>query len=582
MSTICIHAAAIIVVALLTASVGHGALQPLDPRMVAIGDIHGDVDNFLSVLRHAQLVDCDGNWIGGTTIAVQMGDVCDRGPHSHSLLEYIHDALIPQASAAGGEFIQLMGNHELLSMRGDHRFTLESLLTGAFGGIDHWEAEFSPPRSLLDAASFDAASASNASFIPFVHPALRRARRLIQRPPRTGTYGHVISKLPVLVSRYGTVFVHAGILPVHAQLGIKEINRRMYYDVLLPHLWEGPVRKTASRAHTLSAPSDVEREFFELLTGKESPSAEAARGPIDMGKMVVAPLQAAEAFFEINSPVWTREQVYGAMRQQKCQLVGDALAVLSRTEELLHSSRSEMAPEGAFPDVNPRADGWSSARLDGKRRTRPLPIGRLVVGHTIQPNGAISVFCGGRFLATDISMSQYMQGGGHLGYVEFRRETGVTANPTKEGGYEQENAEVQAVEQLILAEKSDHKVHIVGVPTYPAIPWLRHPPHTAASPPLWSVAGHKRAVEELKKEREAELQRLQGELRTHDSSPQPPSQQKPHMTSLNDHALAASGMLGVALVGVLVGAYFLLRRSKGAGRTRPSQRPNTAKVPIPY
>ncbi|PYT21070.1 MAG: hypothetical protein DMG57_39860 [Acidobacteria bacterium] len=46
-------------------------------RLVAIGDIHGDFEWFTAVLRSAGLLDEDGNWTGGKTHLVQVGD-CAR------------------------------------------------------------------------------------------------------------------------------------------------------------------------------------------------------------------------------------------------------------------------------------------------------------------------------------------------------------------------------------------------------------------------------------------------------------------------------------------------------------------------
>ena len=40
-------------------------------RVVAIGDIHGNYDGFVSILQRAGLVDDDVHWIGGTTTFVQ-------------------------------------------------------------------------------------------------------------------------------------------------------------------------------------------------------------------------------------------------------------------------------------------------------------------------------------------------------------------------------------------------------------------------------------------------------------------------------------------------------------------------------
>ena len=62
-----------------------GAAAPPDspsPRIVAIGDIHGDYNDFLAILQRAGLIDEQHHWAGGKTTFVQVGDEIDRG-HSH-------------------------------------------------------------------------------------------------------------------------------------------------------------------------------------------------------------------------------------------------------------------------------------------------------------------------------------------------------------------------------------------------------------------------------------------------------------------------------------------------------------------
>ena len=49
-------------------------------RIVAIGDVHGDYEQFVAVLRSAKLIDSQESWSGGKTDLVQSGDVLDRGP----------------------------------------------------------------------------------------------------------------------------------------------------------------------------------------------------------------------------------------------------------------------------------------------------------------------------------------------------------------------------------------------------------------------------------------------------------------------------------------------------------------------
>ncbi len=58
-------------------------------RIVAIGDLHGDYENYLEVLRIAGLIDKKGKWSGGKAHLVQTGDIPDRGPDSIKIIKHI-------------------------------------------------------------------------------------------------------------------------------------------------------------------------------------------------------------------------------------------------------------------------------------------------------------------------------------------------------------------------------------------------------------------------------------------------------------------------------------------------------------
>jgi predicted MPP superfamily phosphohydrolase len=47
-------------------------------RIVAVGDLHGDLPNAHKVLRMADVVDDDWNWSGKVDYFVQTGDIVDR------------------------------------------------------------------------------------------------------------------------------------------------------------------------------------------------------------------------------------------------------------------------------------------------------------------------------------------------------------------------------------------------------------------------------------------------------------------------------------------------------------------------
>lgn len=47
-------------------------------RIVAVGDLHGDLGNAYKVLHMAGVVDEEGQWSGGVDFFVQTGDIIDR------------------------------------------------------------------------------------------------------------------------------------------------------------------------------------------------------------------------------------------------------------------------------------------------------------------------------------------------------------------------------------------------------------------------------------------------------------------------------------------------------------------------
>ena len=90
-------------------------------RIVAVGDVHGDYEQFVKLLRGAGLLDEKDNWAGGKAHLVQTGDVPDRGPRSRDVMDLLMK-LEKQAKKAGGYVHALIGNHEAMNMYGDLRY----------------------------------------------------------------------------------------------------------------------------------------------------------------------------------------------------------------------------------------------------------------------------------------------------------------------------------------------------------------------------------------------------------------------------------------------------------------------------
>lgn len=98
---------------------------PAVERVVAFGDVHGDLGAARAALKLAGAIDDRDQWVGGTLWVVQTGDVLDRGGDEQAILDWF-ERLEPQAQAAGGRFVWLLGNHELMNAAGDLRYVTEA------------------------------------------------------------------------------------------------------------------------------------------------------------------------------------------------------------------------------------------------------------------------------------------------------------------------------------------------------------------------------------------------------------------------------------------------------------------------
>ncbi len=175
--------------------------EPSAPtRVVAIGDLHGDLQATRQALRMAGAIDAADRWIGGELVLVQTGDILDRGDEEEEIFS-LFDDLKTQAEAAGGAVHVLNGNHELMNAYLDFRYVTDSALSSFGSGI-----EADPPDSLL--ASVDPGERARAAAF---RPGGPVAQELASRPT-----GLVVGT---------SLFVHGGILPEHADMGLDEMNR---------------------------------------------------------------------------------------------------------------------------------------------------------------------------------------------------------------------------------------------------------------------------------------------------------------------------------------------------------------------
>src|SRR5438128_132459 len=79
--------------------------------ILVIGDIHGQFEKLVKLLRESALMDDKLSWIGGTTTLWFIGDFFDRGPDGIGVVKLVM-RLQQEAQASGGQVRSLLGNHE--------------------------------------------------------------------------------------------------------------------------------------------------------------------------------------------------------------------------------------------------------------------------------------------------------------------------------------------------------------------------------------------------------------------------------------------------------------------------------------
>ncbi len=93
-------------------------------KIFAIGDIHGQHDRMIKMLKHAGVINDSLLWNFGGGHVVFIGDIFDRGEKVTEALWFIYQ-LEQDAEKQGGRVHLLLGNHEVMVMRNDLRYVAD-------------------------------------------------------------------------------------------------------------------------------------------------------------------------------------------------------------------------------------------------------------------------------------------------------------------------------------------------------------------------------------------------------------------------------------------------------------------------
>ena len=194
---------------------------PPPTRIVAVSDVHGAYDSFVSVLKTAQVVDDKLAWSGGRATLVVVGDVLDRGSGSRRVLELLM-RLEREASAAGGRAQLVLGNHEVMNLTGELDYV--SSEDYAAYAAEESAAERAAALARFRAARADAPGGEDAVSAEFARrypPGFFAQRAAFASGGRFGAW---LVRQPVLLVLGDTVFVHGGLPGGVAGMSANDVN----------------------------------------------------------------------------------------------------------------------------------------------------------------------------------------------------------------------------------------------------------------------------------------------------------------------------------------------------------------------
>jgi hypothetical protein len=215
-----------------------GAATPPDsaPSLVAIGDVHGDFNDFVAILQRTGLIDEQHHWAGGKTTFVQVGDLIDRGPKPREVLDLMI-SLEQEAPKSGGRVVGLMGNHEMMNLMGDLRYvTPENYATFSDGESEQRRkaayqeyAAWRKGHSQLLAELEQPVLAVTEEEWMTRHPLGFIEQRDAFSP--NGVYGKWLRQRFALAKIGGVIFLHGGISPKQASMKLDDINAHIHSEM---------------------------------------------------------------------------------------------------------------------------------------------------------------------------------------------------------------------------------------------------------------------------------------------------------------------------------------------------------------
>jgi hypothetical protein len=181
--------------------------RPTRPREVirkvdsvfVVSDVHGRFTSLTQLLSRAGVLDSALRWAGGRAHLVVVGDVFDRGPDATRVWWLLY-RLEREARATGGAVDIVLGNHEIMTLVGDTSY------------LSAKEAMVAKYHGTCYACLYDI---------------------------RTSVLGRWLASKPAVLKINDAAFVHGGVTPLFAAMGIERLNdalHRYLREPVFPYL----------------------------------------------------------------------------------------------------------------------------------------------------------------------------------------------------------------------------------------------------------------------------------------------------------------------------------------------------------
>jgi hypothetical protein len=345
--------------------------QDRSARVVAVGDVHGAIDQFASILQSAGLIDAQRRWAGGRTRLVQTGDYTDRGAGVRELFDLLM-RLEGEARRAGGRVDVLLGNHEAMNLLHDFRdVSADAMKSFADEKSEDRRARAFERHSAIakrtgNPVDRDAwMQAHPAGYLEYVDALAPDAK-----------YGRWLRARKPIVEIDGTIFMHAGI-DREIPGSLDDINRSVEREI-----------RTFDRVVELMTDAGLIERFFTLREILGAAAIELQR--------LSASLQAKE-----EQPRYVTREFAEALQQ---------LTTINQWNTL--------APEGPLWFRGYATWGPQALPQVQQLLTR-FEASRFVIGHTPQRDGRIATRFNGRVFLIDTGMLNSHYKGGRPSALEL-------------------------------------------------------------------------------------------------------------------------------------------------------------------